>query len=65
MTQQNKKKYVPPKLVRIKLDAEQAILGACSTTAGSSQSNGGNRGCRGSTPLCRRFNRAGDSAISS
>ena len=50
MEQKQKRKYTPPKLVRIKLDAEQAILGACS--AGAPASTGGSSGCKVS--VCRK-----------
>ena len=45
-----KRPYLPPKLVRIKLDSEQAILGTCSS--GAPVSTGGSSGCKAG--VCRR-----------
>lgn len=52
-----KLKYTPPKLVRIKLDSEQAILATCSTGT-VSVSASSTRGCRADPSGCRRFNRS-------
>jgi len=62
-----KKPYEPPKLVRIKLDAEQAILGTCSTATGSALDSASS-GCFDAVkrPCAKRNDtRAIDSGVSS
>jgi hypothetical protein len=50
MDKKNKKKYVKPKVTKIKLDAKTAVLGFCKTnsSAGPHPING----CVSSTPPC-------------
>ncbi|MDO8526866.1 MAG: hypothetical protein Q7T03_04160 [Deltaproteobacteria bacterium] len=60
-----KKPYEPPKLVRIKLDAEQAILGTCSTGAvNASAASTQCKGSGGTSGRCRKAS-SGDSSSTS
>jgi len=53
-----KKPYTTPQLFRVDLNAEQAILSACSI-ATMALSNGGNMSCRAGVGGCKRFTGAG------
>jgi hypothetical protein len=51
MEEENKKKYIKPKVIKIHLDAKCAVLGACKT---SGQGGPGGSGCKfGVTVPCQ------------
>ena len=57
-----KKPYESPKVIRVELNQDQAILATCSTTV-TTNSTGGTRSCRPATNCKRDAKGGGDSAI--
>jgi hypothetical protein len=63
MNQKQKKPYEPPKIYRVELNQEQAILASCLAGATSLSNGAGGTGC---SAACRRQTATGgDSAQSS
>lgn len=46
-----KQPYTPPKIVRVKLEHQQAVLAACSVSASVLMANSSKRYCK---PTCRK-----------
>ena len=59
-----KKVYEAPKIFRIRLNHEQAILSVCATNT-TLTAETGTTGCRNGNPRCRKSSLAGNSAMSS
>ena len=50
----NKRVYVPPKIFRVKLNHEQAVLSQCSSSAGSLRDTRTTGGCSTDMGGCRQ-----------
>ena len=57
----NKRPYTPPTIVRVKLEHQQAVLAACSTTTASLSTSSSSLRCQPSTATtpCRKSSTSG------